>query len=165
MYTQQPSNRQNDLLKKLEKILIIIGLSIGIVFALHFILKQKDDKVEAATITLPPPQPEPINTTDILELLKLVKETSTTTNVHTITTTNVVNVTNYIIHEIKASVESNKNYYIQWQDSPVMQTWIKDDKTKVWQTALPYKDSMRSSPTLIFGLREDGVVVWKRITQ
>lgn len=54
---------------------------------------------------------------------------------------------------------------IEWINSPVMQSWIFNEKSGVWETVLNYKDSFRSSPTLILGLRQDGTVVWKRITK
>lgn len=70
-----------------------------------------------------------------------------------------------IFPEINYTSFSETNHYspeVIWTDSPVMQTWSYDERARVWETALPYKDSFRSNPTLIFGLREDGVVVWKK---
>lgn len=64
-------------------------------------------------------------------------------------------------YNIQSNIETNE-LTVQWLDSPVMQNWLLNEKTRIWETALPYKDSFRSTPTLIFGLREDGVVVWKR---
>lgn len=58
---------------------------------------------------------------------------------------------------------TSNNLEIKWVDSPVMQTWVYNEKARVWETAVPYKDSFRSSPTLIFGLRNDGVVVWDKV--
>lgn len=63
---------------------------------------------------------------------------------------------------IQANVVSNN---VTWLDSPVMQAWIYNEKARVWETAVPYKDSFRSSPTLIFGLRDDGVVIWNKVSK
>lgn len=52
---------------------------------------------------------------------------------------------------------------VVWLDSPVLQKWQLDPKTGLWHTALPYKDSFRSNPTIVIGLREDGVLTWKRV--
>lgn len=60
-------------------------------------------------------------------------------------------------------VKPTNHNEIIWLDSPVMQTWEYNEKGKIWETALPYRESFRSSPTLILGLRDDGVVVWKKI--
>lgn len=73
-----------------------------------------------------------------------------------------------ILPEISYSSFSETNHYspeIIWLDSPVMQTWVYNEKSKIWETALPYKDSFRSNPTLIFGLRDDGLVIWRKIKQ
>lgn len=64
-------------------------------------------------------------------------------------------------HPVKIFPEVEPQVF--WLDSPVMQKWQWDAKERVWTTALPYKESMRSNPSIIIGLREDGVVIWKKI--
>jgi len=148
-------NRNNNSVNY-SKVLLIALISISIPFTVHLLLKNKDKKEE------------PIVRTESIIEPAIVYTVVTETNVMNVvqTFTNYVTITNYALATITNHLviaTTNQNMYTQWLDSPVMQAWIQDDKTKMWQTALPYKDSMRSSPTLLLGLRDDGVVVWKRI--
>lgn len=140
---------------------IIIGIiSFGLIFGLHLILKSNQIK------TIPDHRFDvgygyEINIiqslNEISKSLNDLKKANNSseyeeTKISTLTTTQTNHVNMYINYDT-----------IVWLDSPVMQTWTYNEKAKVWETALPYKESFRSSPTLIFGLREDGVVVWKKI--
>jgi len=51
---------------------------------------------------------------------------------------------------------------IFWMGSPVSQKWVFNEKKQAWETLLPYKESFKSPPTYVIGLRDDGVVIWKR---
>jgi hypothetical protein len=53
---------------------------------------------------------------------------------------------------------------VLWLDSPVTQKWNWDSKNKNWLPVPSYKDSMRSTPSIIIGLRDDGVLIWKKVS-
>lgn len=49
-----------------------------------------------------------------------------------------------------------------WLSSPVTRSWEYDEKRGIWKTE-KYEKSLQSTPSIIIGLREDGVVVWKKV--
>lgn len=49
-----------------------------------------------------------------------------------------------------------------WLSSPVTRSWEYDEKRGIWKTD-KYEKSLQSTPSIIIGLREDGVVVWKKV--
>lgn len=52
---------------------------------------------------------------------------------------------------------------IMWLDSPVTQEWEYDYQKEFWITKRDKRESLRSPPSIRIGLREDGVVIWKKI--
>jgi hypothetical protein len=54
---------------------------------------------------------------------------------------------------------------VLWLDSPVTQKWQWDSKHQAWMPVQSYKDSMRSTPSVIIGLQDDGTVVWKKLNK
>ena len=52
---------------------------------------------------------------------------------------------------------------ITWLDSPVTQEWEYDYQKEFWTTKRDQRESLRSPPSIRIGLREDGVVIWKKI--
>jgi hypothetical protein len=141
-YRNKPSSN-------IKTILLVAGISISIPFGMHLLLKPK----QSTPVIHYSPDPgygqdvvllQSLN--DILNQLKDLKTEKQAVNL-----------------SLNYDIETNKTQDIVWLDSPVMQTWNYNEKSKVWETALPYKDSFRSSPTLIFGLREDGIVVWRKL--
>jgi len=59
------------------------------------------------------------------------------------------------------SIKTVDTESILWLNSPVTQAWEFDPKKQTWQTVTSYKDSFRSPPSMVIGLRDDGVVVWR----
>jgi len=83
------------------------------------------------------------------------------------TVTNYVTRTNIIIETIIKEQEpevplEEAPMAIQWLSSPVTQSWRWDDSKQVWFPSPNLKDSYRPQPAVLMGLREDGVVVWRR---
>lgn len=65
--------------------------------------------------------------------------------------------------EIKSEEITELN--IRWLNSPVTQVWNFDNENKMWFLNDKYGNNLRSVPTVIIGLREDGVVVWKNVVK
>lgn len=104
--------------------------------------------------------------TEVDELKKIIEEIKTSTYI------NAYDAQLKAEPEVEVLTGENNNVKLNeaelpttWLNSPVTQAWTFDAKKQVWMTALPYKDSMRSSPSIIIGMREDGIIVWKKITK
>lgn len=61
----------------------------------------------------------------------------------------------------KDVTQDTKPQRVRWINSPMTQDWALDKSSDTWKTVLPFKDSMRPNPSIKFGLREDGTVIWE----
>lgn len=62
-----------------------------------------------------------------------------------------------------ASINESKDETV-WIGSPVVQNWEWDPSINAWKTLVPYDKSMNSRPSIQIGLKEDGTIVWKRVS-
>lgn len=51
---------------------------------------------------------------------------------------------------------------IVWLASPITQNWELDEKNQFWKPIPKLNENYKYSPSIILGLREDGVVIWKK---
>lgn len=65
--------------------------------------------------------------------------------------------------ESNPHLEESQEMSITWLDSPVTQEWEYDYQKEYWTTKQKHSESFRSPPSIRIGLREDGVVIWKKI--
>lgn len=131
---------------------IIAGLSVGITLLLSHFLSIKNEPV----VRYMPPDPGyGQDVTVYHELNALSKKIDSIIQQPQIKNDHVVTQIN----------SETPPMNITWMNSPVMQHWKYNESKALWEAIPSYKDSFRSSPTIIIGLREDGVVVWKKVTK
>jgi hypothetical protein len=151
-----------------KAVIVIALVSFSIPFTLHLALKtyNKKETAPAPVAVVQQPVIEEKENKEILMVLEVLKELNNNivSNIPTQSLPIVSTETTQNLYTITSNLKQNEIKKVQWLDSPVMQTWIQDERTKIWSTALPYKESMKSSPSLRIGLREDGVVVWMKTT-
>ena len=78
--------------------------------------------------------------------------------------TNVLVEIEKLFEQIQSAPITNEvDLGITWLDSPVTQEWEYDYQKEFWTTKRDQRESLRSPPSIRIGLREDGVVIWKKI--
>lgn len=158
----QPDEKEKHRGMELPAVLIIALISFTIPIVAHLLMKNGDSETEpenniVAMVDTSNSEQEPVQIIEVDQVLAAI-------GMLTQIITKDINIREAEIEQSKTlSISDEPHLQIQWLESPVMQAWEYNDRRRAWETVLPFRDSMRSQPTLVIGLREDGVVVWKRL--
>lgn len=143
----------------LKSIIVVAIISFCIPIGLHFILKNNYTIKQEKPI-------EQLNQTNQTEVL-LEKLLTAIDNMQRQNITNNSPIESNAVVSYVSSIKTNNNIppSVEWLASPVTQTWKWDGMRRVWTTTEKYEDSMRANPSIEIGLREDGIVVWRKINK
>jgi hypothetical protein len=144
---------------KIKALLIILAVSVASPLALHYALKEKAPD--------PPPPPPPLTEVELPpakeDTLSDVYFEKLDLLVDKVTELSIKYDDQILLREFESTTQTvpeEENLTINWLNSPVTQAWKYDEDDMAYKTAS--KDSYRSPPSIIIGLRSDGVVVWRK---
>lgn len=157
-------NRRNRHGMPMKSVITIALISFAIPFGLHLLLKQRSEQTKQDQQISE--YNKEVGTEQMLaRILEAVQamQVNTLTNIVEINPPVFTPFTNYVTLAVETNTTTPPK--VEWLASPVTQAWKWDSLRRVWITTEKYQDSMQANPSIEIGLREDGLVVWRKVNK